>query len=92
MLAEKTKVVPFEKAWKQAKWRVVMFDKNGKSYRGKLLFDSQAEAAARAMDVMRKHKERLGDKSKDWYWDLLDGNLFRKDYAWHMTMPVIEPN
>lgn len=88
MLKEQVKEQNEVQALRQCKWRNIVFDINGKSYRGMTLFDSRAKAAGQ---LEQYKSQRTPDTATTRYYkNTLDGRFYNRDYAWAMQMPVME--
>lgn len=84
MIREDAAAVPV----KEPKWRNLIFDASGKSYRGRQLYNTAAEAMAQIQRWEISHKK---DTTNTVYYSAtLDGKLYNRDYAWAMPMPVWE--
>lgn len=76
-LTETSRILPM-------RWRSLLFDKNGISYRGKVSYSSQRQC----LDAMAETLSKAPDKL---YYDYngLNGVLPIEDYSWHMAMPEL---
>lgn len=69
---------------RQAKWQNICFDKNGKSYRGTVLWETKEEAAAALLEHERDIKNNLIAGL-----NTLDGILEVSQYSWGMQLPIL---
>lgn len=91
MLKEKIRESENSLSQEQYKWRNVLFDKNGKSYRGVNLHDTiqQAQAAGDRLRAQASGKIANTQEGKNgWRFITIDGELLDKNFAWLMQMPV----
>lgn len=64
------------------KWRNVYFSKEGKAYRGNILWETIELAKARV-------KEILSYPSEEFILQTQDGELKKRDWAWTIQIPVL---
>ena len=76
-LFETSRIIPM-------RWRSLIFDKNGISYRGKVSYSTQRECLDAMTATINKSPDRL-------YYDFhgLNGILPIEDYRWHMAIPEL---
>lgn len=86
MLKEKIRESGNSLSHKQRKWRNLLFDKNERSYRGCLLFDTQHQAENW---IQEKIAEQKNPDSKYSGWNTMDGEIKKEDYTWHMQIPIL---
>ncbi|CAB5212884.1 hypothetical protein UFOVP191_46 [uncultured Caudovirales phage] len=92
MLKEKIKESENSLSQNQYKWLNVLFDKNGKSYRGTKLWDTIQQAQAHAEKIKAQAKGLVANTvegKKGWRFMTMDGELLDEDFAWIMQIPVI---
>lgn len=92
VLKEKIKESENSLSQNQYKWLNVLFDKNGKSYRGTKLWDTIQQAQAHAEKIKAQAKGLVANTvegKKGWRFMTMDGELLDEDFAWIMQIPVI---
>lgn len=70
---------------KVSKWRNLFFDKQGKCFKGDLVFDTKQAAKQRVGVLENAMKRGIIDGIEGH-----DGKILTKDYGWSMQMPVFE--
>jgi hypothetical protein len=73
---------------RSCKWRNLVFDKAGQSYRGSRVFSTKAEAEAR---IKWFEDEWLSKDTPGAPYGIgtMDGDVLKKDYHYAMPMPVL---
>lgn len=89
MLKELIKKESEAETLRQCKWQNLLFDKNGKSYRGKNLWETK-QRAIEQINTIRRQIAEFSAQGTPCETQTLDGPLDGYAFSWALQIPVME--